>query len=75
MILSLFVMQHYFLVIFGHDGQKPLELRTEEEPDCNEWVGCIQQARSEKTQSASVQSAVEVSKPCVWNLWRKLRTV
>ncbi|XP_068562498.1 ras-specific guanine nucleotide-releasing factor 2 isoform X2 [Cebidichthys violaceus] len=36
--------QHYFLVIFGHDGQKPLELRTEEESDCNEWVDCIQQA-------------------------------
>ncbi|XP_075885717.1 ras-specific guanine nucleotide-releasing factor 2-like isoform X6 [Nelusetta ayraudi] len=36
--------QHYFLIIFGHDGQKPLELRTEEESDCNEWVECIQQA-------------------------------
>ncbi|XP_034457230.1 ras-specific guanine nucleotide-releasing factor 2 isoform X3 [Hippoglossus hippoglossus] len=36
--------QHYILVIFGHDGQKPLELRTEEESDCNEWVECIQQA-------------------------------
>uniref|UniRef100_A0A667ZB78 Ras protein specific guanine nucleotide releasing factor 2 n=1 Tax=Myripristis murdjan TaxID=586833 RepID=A0A667ZB78_9TELE len=36
--------QHYFLVIFGHDGQKPLELRTEEEAECNEWVECIQQA-------------------------------
>uniref|UniRef100_A0A8D3C6B9 Ras-specific guanine nucleotide-releasing factor 2-like n=1 Tax=Scophthalmus maximus TaxID=52904 RepID=A0A8D3C6B9_SCOMX len=36
--------QNYFLVIFGHDGQKPLELRTEEESDCNEWVECIQQA-------------------------------
>ncbi|RVE66231.1 hypothetical protein OJAV_G00124020 [Oryzias javanicus] len=36
--------QHYFLVIFGHDGQKPLELRTDEETDCNEWVECIQQA-------------------------------
>uniref|UniRef100_A0A671TRE2 Ras protein specific guanine nucleotide releasing factor 2 n=1 Tax=Sparus aurata TaxID=8175 RepID=A0A671TRE2_SPAAU len=36
--------QHYFLVIFGHDGQKPLELRTEEETDCNEWVEFIQQA-------------------------------
>ncbi|XP_060916688.1 ras-specific guanine nucleotide-releasing factor 2 isoform X4 [Labrus mixtus] len=36
--------QHYLLVIFGHDGQKPLELRTEEESDCNEWVEYIQQA-------------------------------
>uniref|UniRef100_H3D7P0 Ras protein specific guanine nucleotide releasing factor 2 n=1 Tax=Tetraodon nigroviridis TaxID=99883 RepID=H3D7P0_TETNG len=36
--------QHYFLILFGHDGQKPLELRTEEEADCNEWVECIQQA-------------------------------
>uniref|UniRef100_A0A8C3A6Y1 Ras protein specific guanine nucleotide releasing factor 2 n=1 Tax=Cyclopterus lumpus TaxID=8103 RepID=A0A8C3A6Y1_CYCLU len=41
---SVFSTQHYFLVIFGHDGQKPLELRTEEESDCNEWVECIQQA-------------------------------
>ncbi|KAG7476921.1 hypothetical protein MATL_G00087900 [Megalops atlanticus] len=36
--------QHYFLVVFGHDGQKPLELRTEEEADCDEWVDAIQQA-------------------------------
>ncbi|XP_016422985.1 ras-specific guanine nucleotide-releasing factor 2-like isoform X2 [Sinocyclocheilus rhinocerous] len=36
--------QYYFLVIFGHDGQKPLELRTEEDADCNEWVEAIQQA-------------------------------
>lgn len=37
--------QHYFLVVFGHDGQKPLELRSEEEGDCDEWVEVIQQAR------------------------------
>uniref|UniRef100_A0A672M1F5 Ras protein specific guanine nucleotide releasing factor 2 n=1 Tax=Sinocyclocheilus grahami TaxID=75366 RepID=A0A672M1F5_SINGR len=36
--------QYYFLVIFGHDGQKPLELRTEEHADCNEWVEAIHQA-------------------------------
>ncbi|XP_063745247.1 ras-specific guanine nucleotide-releasing factor 2 isoform X6 [Eleginops maclovinus] len=36
--------QHYFLVVFGHDGQKPLELRTDEESDCNEWVESVQQA-------------------------------
>uniref|UniRef100_A0A3Q1H6H4 Ras protein-specific guanine nucleotide-releasing factor 2a n=1 Tax=Anabas testudineus TaxID=64144 RepID=A0A3Q1H6H4_ANATE len=36
--------QFHFLIIFGHDGQKPLELRSEEESDCNEWVECIQQA-------------------------------
>ncbi|XP_077456409.1 ras-specific guanine nucleotide-releasing factor 2 isoform X1 [Stigmatopora argus] len=36
--------QHYFLVVFGHDGQKPLELRTEEELDCDQWVEAIQQA-------------------------------
>uniref|UniRef100_A0A673YFJ3 Ras protein specific guanine nucleotide releasing factor 2 n=1 Tax=Salmo trutta TaxID=8032 RepID=A0A673YFJ3_SALTR len=36
--------QHYFLVVFGHDGQKPLELRTEEESECNKWVEYIQQA-------------------------------
>ncbi|KAI2660225.1 Ras-specific guanine nucleotide-releasing factor 2 [Labeo rohita] len=38
------LFQYYFLVIFGHDGQKPLELRTEEDADCNEWVEAIQQA-------------------------------
>lgn len=37
--------QHYFLIVFGHDGQKPLELRTEEEAECDEWVEAIQQAR------------------------------
>ncbi|XP_056434565.1 ras-specific guanine nucleotide-releasing factor 2 isoform X2 [Gadus chalcogrammus] len=36
--------QHYFLVVFGHDGQKPLELRAEEETECTDWVECIQQA-------------------------------
>ncbi|XP_039906434.1 ras-specific guanine nucleotide-releasing factor 2 isoform X2 [Simochromis diagramma] len=36
--------QHYFLIMFGHDGQKPLELRTEEECECDEWVEAIQQA-------------------------------
>ncbi|XP_019120004.1 ras-specific guanine nucleotide-releasing factor 2 isoform X3 [Larimichthys crocea] len=36
--------QHYFLLVFGHDGQKPLELRTEEESECDEWVEAIQQA-------------------------------
>uniref|UniRef100_A0AAQ6A4E4 Ras protein-specific guanine nucleotide-releasing factor 2a n=1 Tax=Amphiprion ocellaris TaxID=80972 RepID=A0AAQ6A4E4_AMPOC len=36
--------QHYFLIVFGHDGQKPLELRTEEEYECDEWVEAIQQA-------------------------------
>lgn len=42
---SLLSPQHYFLVVFGHDGQKPLELRSEEEVDCDEWVEVIQQAR------------------------------
>ncbi|XP_062240973.1 ras-specific guanine nucleotide-releasing factor 2 isoform X1 [Platichthys flesus] len=36
--------QHYFLIVFGHDGQKPLELRTDEECECDEWVEAIQQA-------------------------------
>uniref|UniRef100_A0A665SZR0 Ras protein-specific guanine nucleotide-releasing factor 2b n=1 Tax=Echeneis naucrates TaxID=173247 RepID=A0A665SZR0_ECHNA len=36
--------QHYFLIVFGHDGQKPLELRTEEESESDEWVEAIQQA-------------------------------
>ncbi|XP_061603165.1 ras-specific guanine nucleotide-releasing factor 2 isoform X3 [Phyllopteryx taeniolatus] len=43
-LASLDKSQHYFLVLFGHDGQKPLELRTEDEADCNEWVDSIQQA-------------------------------
>uniref|UniRef100_A0A8C2IV64 Ras protein-specific guanine nucleotide-releasing factor 2a n=1 Tax=Cyprinus carpio TaxID=7962 RepID=A0A8C2IV64_CYPCA len=43
--------QYYFLVIFGHDGQKPLELRTEEDADCNEWVEAIHQARYNKRQN------------------------
>lgn len=40
--------QHYFLIVFGHDGQKPLELRTEEESECDEWVEAIQQARYDR---------------------------
>uniref|UniRef100_A0A669D387 Ras protein specific guanine nucleotide releasing factor 2 n=1 Tax=Oreochromis niloticus TaxID=8128 RepID=A0A669D387_ORENI len=36
--------QYYFMVNFGHDGQKPLEMRAEDELDCNEWVEGIQQA-------------------------------
>lgn len=43
--LLCFHLQHYFLIVFGHDGQKPLELRTEEESECDEWVEAIQQAR------------------------------
>ncbi|MEQ2292215.1 Ras-specific guanine nucleotide-releasing factor 2, partial [Ameca splendens] len=35
---------YYFLIVFGHDGQKPLELRTDEESVCDEWVEAIQQA-------------------------------
>uniref|UniRef100_A0A6I8QAI8 Ras protein specific guanine nucleotide releasing factor 2 n=1 Tax=Xenopus tropicalis TaxID=8364 RepID=A0A6I8QAI8_XENTR len=36
--------QHYFTVTFGHEAQKPLELRCEEEPDRDEWVEAIHQA-------------------------------
>uniref|UniRef100_A0A8D0GIX0 Ras protein specific guanine nucleotide releasing factor 2 n=1 Tax=Sphenodon punctatus TaxID=8508 RepID=A0A8D0GIX0_SPHPU len=36
--------QHYFTVLFGHEGQKPLELRCEEEADGEEWVEAIHQA-------------------------------
>uniref|UniRef100_A0A670Y3C5 Ras protein specific guanine nucleotide releasing factor 2 n=1 Tax=Pseudonaja textilis TaxID=8673 RepID=A0A670Y3C5_PSETE len=35
---------YYFTVLFGHEGQKPLELRCEEEADGEEWVEAIQQA-------------------------------
>ncbi|KAG7281482.1 hypothetical protein CRUP_012425 [Coryphaenoides rupestris] len=38
------IITHYFLIVFGHDGQKPLELRTDEECECDEWVEAIQQA-------------------------------
>uniref|UniRef100_A0A670J440 Ras protein specific guanine nucleotide releasing factor 2 n=1 Tax=Podarcis muralis TaxID=64176 RepID=A0A670J440_PODMU len=36
--------QYYFTVLFGHEGQKPLELRCEEEADGEEWVEAIHQA-------------------------------
>nr|XP_021407496.1 ras-specific guanine nucleotide-releasing factor 2 isoform X7 [Lonchura striata domestica] len=36
--------QHYFTVLFGHEGQKPLELRCEDEVDGDEWVEAIHQA-------------------------------
>uniref|UniRef100_A0A8C0FBJ8 Ras protein specific guanine nucleotide releasing factor 2 n=1 Tax=Bubo bubo TaxID=30461 RepID=A0A8C0FBJ8_BUBBB len=35
---------HYFTVLFGHEGQKPLELRCEDEVDGDEWVEAIHQA-------------------------------
>lgn len=37
--------QYYFTVLFGHEGQKPLELRCEEEQDGKEWMEAIHQAR------------------------------
>uniref|UniRef100_A0A670J3S6 Ras protein specific guanine nucleotide releasing factor 2 n=1 Tax=Podarcis muralis TaxID=64176 RepID=A0A670J3S6_PODMU len=36
--------RYYFTVLFGHEGQKPLELRCEEEADGEEWVEAIHQA-------------------------------
>uniref|UniRef100_A0A8D2KZJ1 Ras protein specific guanine nucleotide releasing factor 2 n=1 Tax=Varanus komodoensis TaxID=61221 RepID=A0A8D2KZJ1_VARKO len=36
--------KYYFTVLFGHEGQKPLELRCEEEADGQEWVDAIHQA-------------------------------
>ncbi|XP_047412785.1 ras-specific guanine nucleotide-releasing factor 2 isoform X1 [Sciurus carolinensis] len=36
--------QYYFTVLFGHEGQKPLELRCEEEQDGKEWMDAIHQA-------------------------------
>ncbi|XP_044131958.1 ras-specific guanine nucleotide-releasing factor 2 isoform X2 [Bufo gargarizans] len=36
--------QHHFTVTFGHEAQKPLELRCEEEVDRDEWVEAIHQA-------------------------------
>uniref|UniRef100_A0AAQ4RG41 Ras protein-specific guanine nucleotide-releasing factor 2a n=1 Tax=Gasterosteus aculeatus aculeatus TaxID=481459 RepID=A0AAQ4RG41_GASAC len=37
--------QYYFhIVLIGQNGQKPLELRTDEESECDEWVEAIGQA-------------------------------
>ncbi|XP_036166111.1 ras-specific guanine nucleotide-releasing factor 2 isoform X1 [Myotis myotis] len=36
--------QYYFTVLFGHEGQKPLELRCEEQQDGKEWMEAIHQA-------------------------------
>uniref|UniRef100_A0A8C0ZXH6 Ras-specific guanine nucleotide-releasing factor 2 n=1 Tax=Castor canadensis TaxID=51338 RepID=A0A8C0ZXH6_CASCN len=36
--------EYYFTVLFGHEGQKPLELRCEEEQDGKEWMEAIHQA-------------------------------
>ncbi|XP_060617702.2 ras-specific guanine nucleotide-releasing factor 2 isoform X1 [Anolis sagrei] len=36
--------QFYFTVLFGHEGQKPLELRCEDEAEGEEWVDAIHQA-------------------------------
>ncbi|MEJ1275550.1 creatine kinase mitochondrial 2 [Cricetulus griseus] len=36
---------YYFTVLFGHEGQKPLELRCEEEQAGKEWMEAIHQAR------------------------------
>uniref|UniRef100_H3A1F4 Ras protein specific guanine nucleotide releasing factor 1 n=1 Tax=Latimeria chalumnae TaxID=7897 RepID=H3A1F4_LATCH len=36
--------QYYFTVNFNHDHQKPLELRTEDVKDCDEWVAAITHA-------------------------------
>uniref|UniRef100_A0A8C3KZ50 Ras protein specific guanine nucleotide releasing factor 2 n=1 Tax=Chrysolophus pictus TaxID=9089 RepID=A0A8C3KZ50_CHRPC len=41
---SHFHLQYYFTVLFGHEGQKPLELRCEDEGDGDEWVEAIHQA-------------------------------
>ncbi|XP_065402498.1 ras-specific guanine nucleotide-releasing factor 2 isoform X6 [Macaca fascicularis] len=38
------IMKYYFTVLFGHEGQKPLELRCEEEQDGKEWMEAIHQA-------------------------------
>ncbi|XP_014649698.1 PREDICTED: ras-specific guanine nucleotide-releasing factor 2 [Ceratotherium simum simum] len=37
-------VRYYFTVLFGHEGQKPLELRCEEEQDGQEWMEAIHQA-------------------------------
>ncbi|XP_023667016.1 ras-specific guanine nucleotide-releasing factor 1 isoform X1 [Paramormyrops kingsleyae] len=36
--------QYYFTISFNHESQKPLELRTEDAKDCDEWVAAITHA-------------------------------
>ncbi|XP_075431514.1 ras-specific guanine nucleotide-releasing factor 1 isoform X2 [Ascaphus truei] len=36
--------QYYFIINFNHENQKPLELRTEDPKDCDEWVTAITRA-------------------------------
>lgn len=44
-------LQYYFhIVLIGQNGQKPLELRTDEESECDEWVEAIGQARYTRVQ-------------------------
>lgn len=45
MLFVCFSLQYYFTVLFGHEGQKPLELRCEEQQDGKEWMEAIHQAR------------------------------
>lgn len=45
MLFACFSLQYYFTVLFGHEGQKPLELRCEEQQDGKEWMEAIHQAR------------------------------
>uniref|UniRef100_A0A4W3K0B6 Ras protein specific guanine nucleotide releasing factor 1 n=1 Tax=Callorhinchus milii TaxID=7868 RepID=A0A4W3K0B6_CALMI len=40
----LLLFQYYFTINFGHDGQKVLELRTEDVKDCEEWMTAITHA-------------------------------
>ncbi|XP_073425110.1 ras-specific guanine nucleotide-releasing factor 1 isoform X2 [Dendrobates tinctorius] len=36
--------QYCFIINFNHENQKPLELRTEDSSDCDEWVNAISRA-------------------------------
>ncbi|XP_072004890.1 ras-specific guanine nucleotide-releasing factor 1 isoform X2 [Engystomops pustulosus] len=36
--------QYCFIINFNHENQKPLELRTEDSTDCDEWVNAISRA-------------------------------
>ncbi|KAG9488953.1 hypothetical protein GDO78_005131 [Eleutherodactylus coqui] len=36
--------QYCFIINFNHENQKPLELRTEDSNDCEEWVSAISRA-------------------------------
>lgn len=61
--------QYYFTVLFGHEGQKPLELRCEEEQDGQEWMEAIHQARWAQPPRGRVTGSLPVGGALWAALW------